>query len=208
MKSIEITNPHRKKHFDFFRKMTNPHFNICANVDITQFLERVKEENIPFTPAIVYATTKTANLIPAFRQRIRGEQVVEHELVHPSFSVVTDLSDVFSFCLVPYQKNFEAFVADALVQIEQKKREPKFEDEPGRDDFLFMSSFPWVSFTSFQHAMHYSPADSVPRISWGKYFYQMGKVLMPLSVQAHHSVVDGAHVGQYYQRIQEFFDQF
>ena len=207
MKIIEFKNDHRKKHFDFFRRMTNPHFNICANVDITKYLDRIRQEQVPFTPAIVYATSKAANDIPVFRQRIRGEQVVEHDAVHPSFSVTTEISDVFSFCLVHYQVNFHAFIADALAQIELKKQNPNFEDEPGRDDFLFMSSFPWVSFTSFQHAMHYSPADSVPRISWGKYFHQMGKVLMPLSIQAHHAVVDGAHVGQYFQRIQEFFDQ-
>lgn len=207
MKTIQFTDPHRKKHFDFFRQMDNPHFNICANVDITRYLERLKQEQIPFTPAIVYATSKTANDISTFRQRIRGEQVVEHEAVHPSFSVVTEMSDVFSFCLVHYQSDFLSFVEAALAAIEKMKQAPSFEDEEGRDDFLFMSSFPWVSFTSFQHAMHHTPSDAVPRISWGKYFRQGEQVLMPLSVQAHHAVVDGAHVGLYFQKIQAFLEK-
>lgn len=207
MKRIRLTNPHRQKHFEFFRQMDNPHFNICANVDITKYLKRIKEEQIPFTPAMVYALTNVANAIPAFRQRIRGAELVEHETVHPSFSVVTEISDVFSFCYVAYQSDFKAFVKATLEAIEAMKKNPSFEDEEGRDDFLFMSSFPWVSFTSFQHAMHYSPSDSVPRIAWGKYFTEGEKILMPLSVQAHHAVVDGAHVGHYFQQIQTFFEE-
>lgn len=207
MKLIQFTNPHRKKHFEFFRQMDNPHFNICANVDITKYLEQIKRESIPFTPAMVYAISKVANDIPAFRQRIRGDQVIEHDSVHPSFSVTTDASDVFSFCFVPFHSDFDVFVNATLKAIEDMKNNPSFEDEEGRDDFLFMSSFPWVSFTSFQHAMHYSPSDSVPRIAWGKYFEQNEKVMMPLSVQGHHAIVDGAHVGQYFQMIQRFFKE-
>ena len=73
MKIIEFKNDSSQKStFDFFNRMTNPHFNICANVDITKYLDRIKQEQVPFTPAMVYATSKAANDIPVFRQRIRG----------------------------------------------------------------------------------------------------------------------------------------
>ncbi|MGK0468500.1 MAG: nitroreductase [Clostridium sp.] len=32
-----------------------------------------------------------------------------------------------------------------------------------------------------------NPVDSIPRISWGKYFEESGKIKLPLSVQAHHA---------------------
>ena len=56
-----------------------------------------------------------------------------------------------------------------------------------------------MSFTSFQHAINYNPIDSVPRITWGKFFNEGKNIKMPLSVQVHHAVVDGRHVGQYFQ---------
>ena len=49
------------------------------------------------------------------------------------------------------------------------QHQPSFEDEKGRDDFIFMSAMPWISFTSVMHPMHYHPVDSIPRIAWGKY---------------------------------------
>lgn len=207
MKKIEFTNPHRRKHFEFFNQMDQPHFSVCANVEITRFRSFLQKHQIPFTSGIVYLIAKTANAIPQFRQRIRNGEVFEHEQVHPSFTVLTEVADVFSFCYVNYQEKMSAFVADAQTQIEKMKINPSVEDEAGRDDFLFLSSFPWVAFTNLQHAMNYRREDSVPRIVWGKFFETEGQVKMPLSVQAHHAVVDGIHTGRYFEKIQEWLDE-
>ncbi len=203
MKHIHLDNNHRKKHFEFFKKMNHPHFNICANVNISAVLPFLKKNALPFTPTLVFLVAKTANLIPEFRQRIREDGIVEHELVHPSFTVLTEVADVFSFCEVPFQKDFKSFVEQASIQIAKRKEYPSLEDAEGRDDYLFLSSIPWVSFTSFQHAMAYHPSDSVPRIAWGKYFEENEVVKLPISVQVHHALVDGRHVGHFFQKIQE-----
>ncbi len=203
MREIHFNNPHRKKHFDFFNNMNHPHFNITANVDITNFLLFLKQHQLPVHPSIVYLISKVANDIPEFRWRIRKGKVFEHELIHPSFTVFTEVADVFSFCTVAYETDAQRFIQRAFEMSEKMKTEPNFEDEEGRDDFLFLSSIPWVSFTSFEHAMSHHPSDSVPRITWGKFFEQNGKMLMPLSVQVHHAVVDGRHVGGYFQMIEK-----
>ena len=203
-KYIELTNPHRKKHFDFFRNMSQPHFNICANVDITNFLDFIAEKNHPFTPAMVYFIARVANEIPEFRWRIREDKIIEHPSVHPSFTVNTEEADVFSFCTVDYYAQFPLFLENTLQVMDKMLTEPSMEDEVNRDDYLFLSAIPWVSFTSFAHAMHYEPADSVPRFTWGKYFKEGDKILMPLSVQAHHAVVDGRHTGKYFQQFQKY----
>lgn len=52
-----------------------------------------------------------------------------------------------------------------------------------------------------------SKEDSIPRISFGKYFYQDDKVLLPYSIQVNHMLLDGIHVGKYMERLQEFLDE-
>jgi len=206
MKEIIFTDPHRQKHFDFFRKMDKPHFNICAPVDITTLLSHIKSENLPFTLTMVYCLSRIANDIPEFRRRIRGHQVWEHEKVHPSFTIETKPSDVFSFCHVPFIDDYVTFLQQGRQKVAQVKCNPVFEDEEGQDDLLFLSSFPWVSFTSVEHAMHCPPVDSVPRIAWGKYYQEADRIKMPLSVQAHHAIVDGRQVGAYFNLLQKFMD--
>lgn len=202
MRYIEIDHPHRRKHFDFFRRMDQPHFNVCANVDITELQAQLAAHRVPFTPVMVYLLARTANAIPEFRRRIRDDQLVEHDVVHPSVTVATD-SGVFGFCEIGYLEELPTFVADAQSRMAAMAENPSMENEPGCDDYLFLSSFPWVSFTGISHAMHYHPCDSVPRITWGKYFEVNGTTQLPLAVQTHHAVVDGSHVGRYFQGIQD-----
>ncbi|WP_411029100.1 CatA-like O-acetyltransferase [Spongiimicrobium sp. 3-5] len=202
MKEIIFKSEHRKKHFKFFNSMSKPYFNITANVDVTSLLSHIKKEKLPVTPSIVYLIAKTANAIPELRWRIREGKVVEHRIVHPSFTVFTEVADVFSFCTVAYQKNAKEFIRTAEEQSKRMRNEPSLEDEKDRDDYLFLSAIPWVSFTGFEHAMHQNPSDSVPRITWGKFFELNGKTLMPLSLQLHHAVADGRHAGKYFEQLE------
>lgn len=197
MQKVTFGDPHRKKHFDFFRQMDQPHFNVCIQADISALLNRIRSEKLHFTSTMVYLVSRAANQIPRFRQRIRGTEVIEHEAVHPSFTVQTEISDVFSFCYVDYQSGYRNFVDASQAAIQRMQTEPSFEDDHGRDDYLFLSSLPWLRFTGLTHAMHYSPVDSVPRITWGQFYPQGDRYLMPLSVQAHHALVDGRDVGLY-----------
>lgn len=203
MRNIHFTDPHRQRHFDFFRNMDQPHFNICIQADFTEALRTIKAKKLHFTSTLVYLVSRAANSIPRFRQRIREETVIEHAIVHPSFTVRTDASDVFSFCYVDYREDYPAFVEGALQAIERMHETPSLEDEAHRDDYLFLSALPWLRFTGLNHAMHYSPVDSVPRITWGKYYDQGGRSFIPLSVQAHHALVDGRDVGEYCQLFEE-----
>jgi chloramphenicol O-acetyltransferase type A len=57
----------------------------------------------------------------------------------------------------------------------------------------------WVSFTSFKHPIHSQPADSVPRFAWGKLFEDGEYFKMP-SVQAHHALMDGVHMGRFFEK--------
>ena len=132
MRKIEFTNPHRKKHFEYFKAMNHPHYSITANVDITRFLEYIKDKELKFTPSMVFQISATAHKIKPFLQRIRGNEVVEHEFVHPSFSVSTKVSDVFSFCEVKYYGEFQDFYRRAIDRIRLMQEDPVFEDEEER----------------------------------------------------------------------------
>jgi chloramphenicol O-acetyltransferase type A len=52
--------------------------------------------------------------------------------------------------------------------------------------------------------MQFHPADSIPRFAWGKYFQEGDTWKMPLSVQGHHAVMDGIHMGRYYETLQGY----
>lgn len=206
MHTIDLSTWPRRRHFEVFSAFDYPHINVCANVQITAWQALVKQQSRSLNLTLVYLFARVANAIPEFRQRIRGPQVVEHDIVHPSSTIMTE-GDLFSFCTIPYVEDYATFATQAAAIIEQMKRQPRLEDEPGQDDLLYMTSMPWVSFTALQHPIHMHPVDSVPRISWGKFFAEGDIVKMPLSVQAHHALLDGVHIGRYFTQVQEYLDQ-
>ncbi|MGG7163615.1 CatA-like O-acetyltransferase [Clostridium ihumii] len=205
MKELDLETWNRRKQFELYKNMDYPHVNVCANVDITKFYEYIKEKEKPFFISFVYVVSKVANEIKEFKYRIRGNSVVEHETVNPSFTIMGQ-DDVFNFCSTKFTYNFNEFVLNGLNEIEKKKNVVELEDDEVSDNCIFMTSIPWVSFTSMSHPIDMSPVDSIPRIAWGKYFEENGSLKMPLSVQAHHAVVDGIHIGRYFERIEEILN--
>jgi chloramphenicol O-acetyltransferase type A len=205
MRHIDLETWPRREHFRIYNDLGYPHFNLCANVDMTEFHTAVKQRGISFTVATVYILARAANAIPEFRYRIRGEKVVEHEIVHPATTILND-DDLFSFCFFNYTEDFPSFAAEAAEQIAHVKEHPLVEDEPGKDDLLFMTSIPWVSFTGCVHPLKLYPADSVPRFAWGKFFEDGTSMKMPLSAQGHHALMDGVHAGKFYAEVQVELD--
>ena len=206
MKTINLDGWPRRDHYLFFKNFEYPYFSICADMDITRFLPMVKENEISFTAAIMYLVARVANGIPEFRQRVRDGDPVEHEVVHPSATVLGK-DDLFTFCTVIYEKDFLSFTKKAQEEIVKVKVVPSLKEKIQDDGMLFMTSIPWVSFTGFMHPVKLSPADSVPRFAWGKFRDEGQKIVMPLSVQGHHALMDGLHAGLFYKEFQRFLDQ-
>jgi len=202
MRKIEMQTWPRREHFKLFSAFDHPHAGMCANVDLTTFYPVVKQRGFSFTVALVYVLARAANAIPEFRYRIRAREVVEHEIVHPSGTILVD-EDLFTFCTFDYVEDFSDFAARAAERIAYVQEHPTLGDEPGRDDLLFMTAIPWVSFTSVMHPMHLDPADSVPRIAWGKFFEDGELLKMPLGVQGHHALMDGIHIARFYAEVQD-----
>jgi len=205
MREIDFNTWRRRRHFEFFNTFNHPHFNMCANLELTAFRKYVENSRVSFTAAFVYVIAHAANAIPEFRHRIRSGRVVEHDIVSPSITVLID-DDLFGFCTIPYCESFTGFVDRATAMIAHAKQHPILENEPGRDDLLYMTAIPWVSFTSFMHPMQLHPADSIPRFAWGKFFKEGQSLKIPLSVQGHHAIMDGIHMAKLYQKIENYLE--
>jgi chloramphenicol O-acetyltransferase type A len=202
MRHINLETWERGEHFKYYNQFAYPHFNMCANMEMTALVPPLKKHGIKITVAIVYIIARSANEIPEFRYRIREDEVVEHEVVHPSTTILTD-NDMFSFCNIDYSKDFSVFAHRATEQIAYVLENPDIKDEAGQDNLLYMTAIPWVSFTGFMHPIDF-PVDSIPRFAWGKFFQKGETLKMPLNVQAHHGLMDGLHMGRFYARVQDY----
>ena len=208
MKIIDLENWERKTHYLFFKRMDYPQYLICKNIDITNFLAILKEKELSFYFAMIFAATYAIKHTDAFKYRIEGDNVVYHEMIHPSFTAMSEGTDLFKMVTVDMKENMETFIESARKKADSQKEYFVFKDLEGRTDLIYITCIPWVSFTNVSHTVSFNKDDAVPRLAWGKYFEEGDKVLMPFSVQAHHSFVDGIHMGQYFDALQEYIDAF
>lgn len=202
---IDRTAWKREEHFQLFSKMDYPLFNICAPLDITTFYTFVKQQKEPFFIAFLYLAVKAANRIEEFRSRVRADGIYLHDTVHPSFTVM-GADDLFGFCYADFSEEYSRFKGDAVEAMENAKNRGGLDENVRRDDYLYITCIPWISFTSISHPVSLSQTDSVPRISWGKYEDREGRKWIPLSVSLHHGLADGFHTGRYFQLLQEYLD--
>jgi len=195
----------RREQFELFRTFGSPYFSITADVDITAYREALPKGG-RFTIGLVHALATAANAVPEFRQRIRGDDVIEFDTVHPSIIVLNE-DDAFRFCAFPFAKDYAEFAKDAPARMERAKAAPSMFDYQDQDDFLFLTGLPWISFTGVMHAAPIQAPDSVPRIAWGKYRDVAGRIMLPLNIQVHHALIDGIHAGRFYAKVEEILNR-
>ena len=109
----------------------------------------------------------------------------------------------YCYCTLRADMPFADYIPYAQREQEAAKQRGGIdEDAEEALDKLFISTLPWLSYTSLiQPTPH--PADSNPRITWGKYFRQGDQTLLPLSVLCHHALVDGLYIARFYQALEK-----
>lgn len=201
-KYLDMETYKRKNHFEYFNSLSYPYVGLTVNVDITDLLKTIKAKRLPFFLSICYCVSRAANRVPEFRQRILNNQIIEYDDCLTSHIVA--LSDgTYCYCDLDSNRPFEDYICYAAYEQEKAKQknsiDEKADDKLGK---IFISTIPWVSYTALINPTPV-PADSNPRITWGKYFVQNEKVLLPVSVLCHHALVDGLHISKFYDFLNE-----
>ncbi|MBU1873997.1 chloramphenicol acetyltransferase [bacterium] len=202
IREINLENWSRRRQFEFFKNYDYPHFNISTNIDIAEAYHYTKNYSISLFKTILFVSLKTINSIPEFRCRIRENSVVEHAVVHPSFTVSVE-NDQFSFCNSDFDVNIHQFFRNAEQAIQAVKDNPFIQSDSGQDNRVYITCIPWISFTGVMHPINLHPVDSVPRLAWGKYIIEEESVKLPYSLQCHHALADGYHAGLFFNRFRE-----
>jgi chloramphenicol O-acetyltransferase type A len=200
MKKIDLDNYNRRGLFNSFKDRDIPYFSTTCNIEIQNLKKFVKLRNISFFVSFSYIISVSVNRIPQLRHRIIDGELYEFKIVDPGYTVLLD-DETFSFCDSKFFEDFHTYYEYAIARIEEVKNRPD-QNNADKNHMFFITSIPWFSFTSFVHPYDklYS---SIPIITIGKYFEQGDSWLIPIAIQVHHGVVDGFHVGKYYDCLEE-----
>ncbi len=187
-----------------FRNSVEPAFCVTFEADITSFKSRMKKEGLSFTLAMVYAVCKCANEIEALRYRFQDGKIVLFDKIDTAFTYLDKKSELFKVVNVPFVDDLFEYVALAKQTAEQQT---EYFTSPLSNDVFQCSPMPWVTYTHISHTNSGKKDNATPLFDWGKYYEKDGRIFIPISIQAHHSFVDGIHIGQFAEKIQRYFEE-
>jgi chloramphenicol O-acetyltransferase type A len=204
--AVDIENWSRKATYAFFRDYADPFFNFSANIDVTAVYRFCKTNDLSFSLTALYYTLVAANGIREFRIRFVDGRLVEFDRIHATQTILND-DETFSFAYFEMKDDVYEFNRSGREAMAKYKQLRTFDVETDRYDLIYYSVIPWVSFTSFKHASRLERQQTIPRIVFGKLFDDgHNRKLMPLSVEANHMIMDGFHVGKFFNSYQELLD--
>lgn len=195
----------RAMHCAVFRNSVEPAFCVTFELDITNFLSKTKEQGYSFTLAMVYAVCKCANEIEEFRYRFLDGKVVLFDKIDTAFTYLNKETELFKVVNVPMRNSMKEYVELATITAREQK---EYFTGPLGNDVFQCSPMPWISYTHISHTNSGKKDNATPLFDWGKYYQKDERYVLPLSIQAHHSFVDGIHVGRLADRLQQFMDEY
>jgi chloramphenicol O-acetyltransferase type A len=201
---LDLSNWNRREHFEFFSRFEEPFFGLVATVDCTLALAEAKRLGIPFFLYYLYQALQAVNQVDALRYRVENEQVYSFDRIHASATIGRP-DHTFGFSFIELHNDLEKFVCEAQVEINavQASEGLRLSSSTARLDVIHFSALPWVRFTGLTHARSFSHPDSIPKISVGRTYTEGSAILMPVSVNVHHGLADGYHVGLFLDEFQQ-----
>ncbi len=196
----------RRASFDYFRAFDKPYFNVCARLDVARLKAATATAagsgGAGLSLACYFIAMLLANEMEPFRLRLDKGRVRVHEAVRGGTALLRE-DDSLGFAYFDHETHYGRFVAQAGAAI-AAARSAQAVFDPRVDDaaVIHLTTLPWVHFSSFSHARNWGREDSVPKLAFGRADADGSRLWLPLSVEVHHALMDGLHVGRYFERFE------
>lgn len=193
----------RKAHYEFFEPMSHPFYALTFPVDVTALRAYTKARGLSFYLSMVWLVTKAMEDVDAFHYRDRNGTIVRHDALIPSFTDLKPGSELFQIVTLDAGNDLADFCTRARAQADAQPAPflPEAGDAWDADQLVYFTCLPWFPITALTNERNVDPSDTVPRASWGRWEERDGRTVLSLSLELNHRLLDGWHVGQFYQAL-------
>lgn len=197
----------------WFDGMDDPRLNLTAELNAPDFVSKAKLAGLPPFAVLFHAICGASLDVDAFRWRLspEGEPFRINALL-PSYTVRNTQGHV-NFSYVPFTEDLSAFIKayHADKSEAETASEMRTNVEAATDcGQLYCTGLPFLRFTSIEHPRSGKGAlAATPNVAAGQWRTEAnGRLSLPLSIQVHHGLVDGAHVAHWFEAVQARLERF
>ena len=189
----------RRDRFNFFESFENPLLNLTFNLETLNFLPYCKLKQIPPSHFFLFCLLRAFDEHDNFKYRILNGEVIMINEIFGSYTVLNE-DNVFNYTRFENTKDRSLFIerslkAKKIAETSSALINTGIELNPAEmKKYIFITSLPWLDFTSIQHPVYKYKSADIPAVAWGKWKILDDKIHMPFSLQAHHGFVDAIHM--------------
>lgn len=199
-RTLDMATCPRRAHFDYFRSLPYPYVGVTQMVDVTGMVQLCRAKGVSFFLTMLHAVALAADSVPELRRRIRDGGIVEYDMCPTSHT--EPLPDgTYCYCTVRHDLPFHEYIPEAEEAQQRSRAAASITEDEDVESMYFVTCLPWLHYTSLIQPVA-GGDESNPRISWGKYEADaQGRLMLPVSILAHHALVDGIHLGKFYEKL-------
>lgn len=212
-KKIDMDTWNRAEIYNWHIKYVRWKINMTMQLDVTNLIKAIKQNKLRYYPVFTYITSKVINRHDEFKMNYNEDgDLIVYDVVHPRYPLFHDSDKKLSILWTEYSDDFklfyDRFIDDVKTFGEKRSMAAKGPFPPNCFD---ISSLPWSSFTSFNCPQANDIVWLPPFVMVGRYFENIDKILLPVSISVHHATCDGYHVSKFFNEFQNIasnFDQY
>ena len=199
-KEINPKETSRAQAFELWMKAPNPMVTFFKTVDVTRLVRMSRKKGYKFHMLLDWCIGKAASTIKEFYLLPVGDKLMQYDNLAVNTIVKNNTGEVSS-CDILYTDDINQFNRQYLDYTSMVAESRNDRDLSGECMVIGTSA---IIDTEIDGAVGMnSGIFNNPFLIWGRYRKKCLRYKLPISIQFHHTQMDGAHVGKFLANLQE-----
>lgn len=200
---INPRETNRAEAFSLWMSSPMPMVTLVKTFDVSRLVKVSRQTGMRFTMLMCWCIGKAASSIEEFYMLPEDGRLFRYDRLAINV-VVQNVKGGISLCDVPFSDDIGQFNADYLELTGQVARTCK---STALEDYMIVgtSALPQTELDCIVN--QYSGRYNNPFFAWGKYRKGLFKTTLPISLQFHHTQMDGGHAARFLECLQDVINK-
>ena len=198
-KIIDPKTTTRAMAFELWMKAPNPMMTFFKTVDVTNLVRVSRHRGMKFNMLLDWCIGKAASAVKEFYLLPVGAELVQYDTIAVN-TIVKNCTGEVSSCDILFTDDLDAFNREYLEHTARVAQ--TCEDRDLSEHSMVIGTSAIVD-TELDGAVGMnSGIFNNPFMIWGRYRKRLWRYTLPISLQFHHTQMDGAHAGRFLENLQ------
>ncbi len=199
-KELRPQETSRARAFEFWIKAPYPMVTLFKTLDVTNLVRVSKRRKLKFNMLLDFCIGKAASKVKEFYLLSVGEKLLKYDFLAVN-TIVKNINGELNSCDIPYSDVLDEFNECYLRNTSQSA--DNCQDIDLSSEYMVIGTSAIVETELNGIVNIYTGVFNNPFVSWGRYRKKLFRYELPVSLQFHHTQMDGAHAGKFLENLQK-----